>query len=294
MNLIKTASSPTPTPFFILGCVRSGTTMLRNILRLHPHLACPEETHFYRWSEPFRGAGYRQIATSNPVLKKHRKLDGISEEEFVQMLDRATSRGDLYRLYMARYMALNTPTATRWFDKTPQNVYGAPLIATDFPKARFVHIVRDPVSVVASLRIGKVMKVDDLVAGCSYWNEAVSQLAVLKRAYPMRVLEIRYESFTHDPEAGIRQVLDFLDEPYEPQWFEKVRTSEVRHDADGTLTPEEMEQVQRLCLPGRVRHGYVDEGHAEAFKQARRAAREAQRALRKSKGSDAANDDRAD
>ena len=50
------AQRPVPAqqaPFFVLGCVRSGTTMLRDALRMHPHLACPEETHFFRWGEPF-------------------------------------------------------------------------------------------------------------------------------------------------------------------------------------------------------------------------------------------------
>ena len=55
-------------PFFILGCVRSGTTMLRNALRLHPNLASPEETHFYRWGEPFGSVALNRMLANNPVL----------------------------------------------------------------------------------------------------------------------------------------------------------------------------------------------------------------------------------
>lgn len=246
-----------PSPFFILGCVRSGTTMLRNILRLHPHLACPEETHFYRWHEPFGSPGYRQIAISNQTLKRHREIDGITEAEFAEMLGASTSRADLSRRYMALYIERRKPGATRWFDKTPQNAYGASMVAMEFPQARFLHIVRDPVNVVASLRIGKVMKMADLVGACNYWNEAVANMAVLKKAFPGRVLEISYEAFTNDSGTGIREVLDFLEEPCEPAWFSSVVTSEVRHDDGEVLSPAEMDTVRRLCASGRVRHGYA-------------------------------------
>jgi hypothetical protein len=33
-------------PFFVVGCPRSGTTMLRMMLDGHPHLAIPDESHF--------------------------------------------------------------------------------------------------------------------------------------------------------------------------------------------------------------------------------------------------------
>ena len=231
--------------------------MLRNILRKHPALACPEETHFYRWSEPFRGPVYRQVVVNNATLKHHRKLDGISDAEFSAMLNEATSRGDLCRRYMQRYIEGRKPAATRWFDKTPQNAYGAAMIAMEFPGARFVHIVRDPVNVVASLRIGKVMKVDDLVGACSYWNEAAANLAVLSRAFPKRVLTIKYEQFTQDPMSGIQQVLAFIGEPYDPAHFADVQTTEVRHEDAGVLSDAEMSRVRELCLEGRIRHGYA-------------------------------------
>jgi hypothetical protein len=268
-------------PFFIVGCVRSGTTMLRNILRRHPDLACPEETHFYRWSEPFRGPVYRQVASNNPTLKHHRKLDGITDDEFKAMLDGAPSRAELYAAYMARYIEVKKPGAKRWFDKTPQNAYGASMIAMEIPAARFVHIVRDPVNVVASLRIGKVMKIEDLVAACSYWNEAVANLAVLKRAFPQRVLNLQYEAFTKDPLAGVQEVLKFIGAPYDPAAFADVKTAEVNHEASGVLSEAEIARVHQLCLSGRIRHGYVPAEDVQAFREARRSVREQRRAAKK-------------
>lgn len=259
-----TASTPNSAaasaPFFILGCVRSGTTMLRNILRLHPNLACPEETHYFRWGEPFAGPIFTHTTTQGAVLKKHREIDGITDDEFKGMLEASTSRADLCERYMRRYIQVKKPQARRWFDKTPQNAYGAAMIACEFPQARFVHIVRDPVDVVASLRIGKVIKLPNLVAACAYWNEAAENLYVLRRAFPDRVLDIRYDAFTVDPMAGVKRVLDFVGEPYEPAVFRSVDTKTVRHEQSGVLTPAEVAQVRQLCLQGRRWHGFTQPG----------------------------------
>ena len=46
-------ATPTPEmaddrPLFIIGSVRSGTTLTRDLLRRVPDFICPEETHFFR------------------------------------------------------------------------------------------------------------------------------------------------------------------------------------------------------------------------------------------------------
>lgn len=230
--------------------------MLRDVLRRHPNLACPEETHFFRSAEPFGSPGYMKWITVNPTLQKHRHMDGIGEAEFASMLRASVSRADLYQRYMHLFIKRNKPEAKRWFDKTPQNVYGAAMAAHEFPRARFVHIVRNPVNVVASLRIGKVMKVDSLIGACNYWNEAHSILSTLRRAYPARVHDLRYEDFVKNPMTETRRILEFVREPFDEAAFRSVVMRESRHDEDGSLTPEETERVELLCLDGRTTYGY--------------------------------------
>lgn len=232
--------------------------MLRDILRRHPNFACPEETQFFRWSEPFGTQGYHNTVLNNPVLKRHREIDGIEQEEFSRILKSQKSRAGLYKRYMELYIQRKKPSATRWFDKSPQNVYGAPLVATTIPGSKFIHIVRDPVQVVSSLRIGKVMKVESLVGACNYWNEAASIMLVMKRAFPKRVFELHYEEFVDRPMEHLASIFDFLGEPFDPEIFNGVATRKVTHDDTQVLNAEEIAMVKRLCRAGRVHYGYAE------------------------------------
>lgn len=245
-------------PFFIVGCVRSGTTMLRNLLRKHPNLACPEETHFYRIAEPFGTKAFLWWVTNNQTLVHHREIDQIAEPEFAELLARSTSRADLYRRYMAAFVQRQKPAARRWFDKTPQNVFGVAIAANEIPEARFVHIVRDPVNVVSSLRIGKVLKIKELEGACSYWNESASILDTLRRAYPDRLLEVRYEDLVARPQEFIERIIAFVGETYDPAWFADINTPAVDHRDSGVLSDEEIDFVQQLCAIGRARYDYAD------------------------------------
>lgn len=236
----------TQPPFFILGCVRSGTTMLRDFLRLHPNLCSPEETHFFRTASPYGSVENTNFLRNSPVLAIHRQMDGISEEEFRLMLRTCTSRAALQRKYMQTFAERNKPAATRWFDKTPQNVYGLMMIRQAFPGAKYIHIVRNPFNVVASLREGKIMKIDSLVGACNSWNEALDILNAARPSLGKRLLEIKYEEVVKNPHESLREILDFLGEEPAESYFRHIRTT-VRKYPDDYFSTEELKRIQKLC-----------------------------------------------
>ncbi|MFO7716734.1 sulfotransferase family protein [Desulfosarcina sp.] len=245
-------------PFFIIGCVRSGTTLLRDVLRNHPRLAAPEETHFFRWAEPFGGTPYRKMVSDNRVLKRHREMDGIDESEFQMVLDQSISRADLYCRYMQLYIKKNKPGAQRWFDKTPQNVYGAAMIAGEMPAAKLIHIIRHPMDVVSSLRIGKVVKVQSVVGACNYWTEAAEIVQVIKMAYPHRVYELKYENFTREPLIEIEKMLAFLGEDFKPAIYQHIETKPISHNHENLFSEQESHQIERLCRRWGIHYGYLE------------------------------------
>jgi hypothetical protein len=243
-------------PFFIVGCVRSGTTFLRDVLRRHPNLACPEETHFYRWGEPFGTPAYSKAVLNNRVLAHHRELDGIPETLFRRVLENSVARSDLYRRYMRHYITKTKPGATRWFDKTPQNVYGAALLASEFPGSKFIHVVRHPVDVAASLKIGTIVHVPHIVGACNYWLESIAIMRVIRKAYPRRVHEVRYEDLTAGLGEELARILAFVGEPYEPTMFAGIVSAPKHHDVAELFSAEEREMMEKLCGPMARRYGY--------------------------------------
>ncbi len=243
-------------PLFIVGCVRSGTTLVRDLLRRQPDVICPEETHYFRFGEPFRTDSSNHTLLNLPTLKKHRDIDGVSPDDFEKMHGGSYSRGELmYRHvdHMARARGLES---YKWFDKTPQNVYGLPLINAEFPEARFLHLVRNPLNVVASLKLGKVMKVPDVHGACNYWIEAVTIVRQMAPLLNGRLLELRYEDITADPVANMQRLLDFSGMGDRMDLYTPQDAHEERNQYLEILSPEEQQVIKDRCAALAVHYGY--------------------------------------
>lgn len=223
---------------------------------MHPNLAAPEETHFYRWGEPFGTGAYTNVVTKNKILAQHRIKDGISDQDFNKIVASSNSRKDLYIRYMKVYCKINKPKATRWFDKTPQNVYGAALMVSEFPSSKLIHVVRNPLDVVSSLKVGKVMHIPQINGACNYWLEAVKIMGTIKRAYPRRVHEIKYEELTSNLDNSIESLLTYLGENYDPKIISDVKSEPRVHAYEKLFTEEEIAEIIKITGPIAKRYGY--------------------------------------
>lgn len=234
-------------PLFIIGCVRSGTTLVRDLLRRQPDVICPEETHYFRYGEPFRTARFNQPMKNGKTLQKHREIDGIPPGDFEKMLLQSRSRGELmcrHVDFMAKARGLDD---YKWFDKTPQNVYGLPLIRAEFPKGRFLHLVRNPLNVVASLKLGKVMKVTDTHGACNYWIEAVTIIREMAPLLKDDLLELRYEDVAADPVGNMEKLLNFSELGNRKDLYASSDAHAERNQYPDVLTDKEKEIVIRSC-----------------------------------------------
>jgi hypothetical protein len=243
-------------PLFIVGCVRSGTTLVRDLLRRQPATICPEETHYFRYGEPFRTAGNTRPLMNSKTLQKHREIDGMTQEAFGDLHARSHTRGELlcrHVEFMARSRKLEN---YKWFDKTPQNVYGMALIRAEFPHARFLHLVRNPLNVVASLKLGKVMKVPDIHGACNYWIEAVTIVQQMAPLLKDTLLEMRYEDFTSDPASSMKRLLAFSGLGDRNDLYTDTDAHEERNQYLEILTRQEQETVRQRCGTLAARYGY--------------------------------------
>lgn len=198
--------------FFIVGSVRSGTTLLRDILKSHPNLICPEETHFFRWNEPFASGDYYHLNKTAEVLKTHRSMDGVAESDFLDILESSQDRRELQLNYFELFRQAQNKSSSRCFDKTPQNVYGLPLIKALFPEAKIIHIVRNPLNVVSSLKRGRSLLPQSLTGAINFWKEALLIINTMKPLFENNLYELKYEDLTHNPSKEISSLLNYLSE----------------------------------------------------------------------------------
>jgi len=148
-------------PTFIVGCGRSGTTLLKMILNSHPDLAIPVESHFIYDIARRIVSGRFPASLTHPndwnrfleYLKNHRYLNrwGISLPLLFKRLEGIEDRtyASMFTTIFKEFM--QDEGKPRWGDKTPMNVNYIFLIDHFFPKAKFVHIIRDGRDVALSL-----------------------------------------------------------------------------------------------------------------------------------------------
>lgn len=257
-SFVKVEYGSDNTPFFILGCVRSGTTLLRDILKLHPRLESPEETHFFRWADPYASPRYERNYLGVKLFKNHQEIDGVSERDFNLSLSIARSRRELSDFYGKFFLQAKDNVDGRWFDKTPQNVYGILLLGYQYPDAKFLHIYRNPLNVVSSLKEGRVMAKHEIKGGINYWLESMIMINEYKKmpGGKDRFLEIKYEDLVADPKPEVGRMLEFVNENPSLIDYTKISTHKEKDKYKKILSESEIAYIKQLCEPFYSQYGY--------------------------------------
>jgi len=199
---------------FIVGHSRSGTGLLRDMLRSHKNLTFPTESHFI--PAFFRAYGDPADATEACRLAARiLRLDwigswrlNIDAEEFS---DCRSFRAILERLYGTWAKQEGKP---RWGDKTPQYVYEIPTLRLIFPEAQFIHIFRDGRDVALSWNRHPWGSANVFAAATS-WKQAILQGRASGAQLPgSQYMEVRYEELISRPSDVMRRVCEYIDEPY--------------------------------------------------------------------------------
>jgi hypothetical protein len=178
--------------------MRSGSTLFRLILDAHPNIAISEETGFMGGL-----AAAKQIPNWARGRNWFERL-GFSEQEFDARLR------DFYSGMFERYA--RSQGKGRWGEKTPFHSRHIPQMAAVFPDAVFVGIVRHPGAVAHSLVEKFHYEASDAV---TYW--ASTNKEILRRGLELaddRFALLRYEDLVEHPEETLRELVDFLDEPW--------------------------------------------------------------------------------
>lgn len=228
-------------PAFVLCAPASGSTLLRVVLNSHSQLHAPIETHFRRLSVQFN----TRLARTAMEALGHNLAD-IEHILWDRMLHRELLRSGKQTIA----------------EKTPSNVFVADRFALCWPDARFLFLLRHPLSIARS------------------WHDADPPRRPMNRAihhtlkYMVALdsarqrfagLTVRYEDLTTNPTAETRRICDYLDLPWEPgmisygqqehgefrkgmgDWRDKIRTGTIQPGRPLPRPDEVPRELRAMC-----------------------------------------------
>jgi hypothetical protein len=269
-------SKPLP-PFFIVGCTRSGTTLISQILAGHSKLAVYHESHFYhllrqdlhRYGDLQQPPNLRRfISDVREILGRQKKMELPEENEFLDALIAPTFESVLAAML---HLYARQQGKARGGDKTPGHHAYLSEILEKLPESATIFVLRDPRDTVVAIRekFGVSLK-----GATALWNAAF----VSYSKFSQRVHLVQYENLVHQPTASVHAMCAYLGENYEPDmlhFFERIptRLAKIRYNQDllGPVDPRhigrfrelprrDIERIEAACGIGMEAMGYEFSG----------------------------------
>jgi len=205
-------------PIFIVGAPRSGTSLLRNMLNRHPDISMCRETGFFHYVYRRRRAfgdlseprNRRRLAQEYLSIQRIQRLRIDLSALRTKLLREATSYEAFFTAMLA--FAAQAQGKARFGEKTPHTRFIETLWRW-YPDATFIHLLRDPRDVVASLQ-RMPWASNSVIANARLWLQ--DNLRALRWRDHPRYLQVRYEKLVQDPEQHLRRVCAAIGAGYAP------------------------------------------------------------------------------
>jgi hypothetical protein len=183
------------TPVLIIGMPRSGTTLVEQIVSMHPEVGAGGELNF--WNE--RGAEWhRSDAVENSAT---------GEKQLVISEFLAKAAADYLRV-----LHKIAPKAARVTDKMPFNFLWAGMIHMAFPRATIIHCRRAAIDTALSIHQTHFHPILAFPTGgaelVAYFRDYQRLIDHWRSVLPSdRFVEVDYEELTSEPEPVIRRII---------------------------------------------------------------------------------------
>jgi tetratricopeptide (TPR) repeat protein len=192
-------ASDSDLPVLVVGMPRSGTSLIEQILASHPFVHGAGEVTF--WNSAFND--YRKAVP----------ISGLAEN------------------YLERLRA-GSGAAVRVVDKMPANFMHEGLVHMALPRARIIHVRRDPLDTCLSIYFQNFFNMgphgNDLVALAHYYREYRRLTGYWRGLLPKNtLLEISYEALIEDQEGVTRRMLEFIGLPWDPRTLDFYKTDRL-------------------------------------------------------------------
>jgi len=249
----RTEDSKLVNPYvFLVGCPRSGTTMLKRMVNAHPMVAITRETHWIprtidkQSREKQRGITPEGYVTEHLIDKlfEHHRFEQmkISREKLLSHIrsNPKLTYAELVSHIFDQYGQRKLKPLVG--DKTPTYVRKIPTLHALWPDTRFVHLVRDGRDVWLSIKDWRMAEksagkfaswhVDPLVTTALWWKALVGMGrrdgALLGED---QYREIQFQDLVSHPDVVCRQLAHFLRLPH-VEAMERFYEGRTQHDSD--------------------------------------------------------------
>lgn len=207
--------NPSTMPIFILGMPRSGTTLVEQILAAHPQI---------------HGGG--ELSTLQQVVQSTRNADGrpILGPRLLSGID-VRVFGDIGTRYVESVRKL-APAASHVTDKMLFNCFFVGLIYLALPRAKIIHVIRDPldtcVSCFSTSFMGEINYAYDLGELGRYYRHYARLMEHWRKLLPPgQMLDVRYENVVADLEGETRRMLSYCELDWHPECVDFHKTDRL-------------------------------------------------------------------
>lgn len=227
---------------FIVGAARSGTTYLQRLLATHPKIKTGVESHLFSlYINPLLKAWKNQVEASITETRSGLGLPCYMDEvEYMNTLK-------MFLLELMEPMLNQLEEIDEIFlEKSPSHVNSLDAIHQLLPKARIIHIIRDPRDVVASTLAasntwGKSWAVNSAKIVAYTWCEQVNKVKQFSQGLDSSLLfELHYENLVENPIQSLKNLVDFIDLNWTQEELEDAiykNSLEVVRKTGGTVIP---------------------------------------------------------
>lgn len=265
-------------PIFIFGSYRSGTTMLASHLAANNKAIALPEMPFIQMlitSQAFDEVGVTKLY-QQMTKTFHYRATGISIdfETFAQpFYNKEPPEERVYNL-LRYHFKLPQNTSITWIEHTPHNRERVRLYQSIFPKAKFIHIMRDPRAVYSSMHKLARWNSNDPLAFANKWNDSMTYSFLAKSQLKQSCFELCYEDYLLNQDEKLSELCHFIGLKYEekmkssggislPEYTLKQHSlvgkdvNTARIDAwKNSITTREAELITWRCLPWLLHYDY--------------------------------------
>jgi hypothetical protein len=265
---MKTARSKAPV--FVIGCSRSGTTLLYHMLlssgnfavyRMESQIFTLLEPRFRPLSKPQNKRRMLDVWYSTRLYKR----SGLEPAEIEpRIMAECQNGGDFLRIIMEEMC--RKQGVERWAETTPEHLLYIQRIKQTIPNALIIHVIRDGRDVALSWeKLSQIRpfpwdRKRPAVAAAIYWEWIVNKGRQAGRKLAADYIEVHYEDLVCKPEEVLSRLEPFVDHDLDYRRITEVGIGSVSKPNSAfeegqqipigrwkvSLSPEELATLERL------------------------------------------------